>query len=280
MSRGLRPRVVLAWIGVAALAFLFLLPYLLMLATSLKPAGEVLEYPFRWLGSRLAWDNYVKAWLAPEVQGASFTRYFFNSIVVSTFETAGVLLTSALAGYAFARMRFWGKEVVFLLMLGTLMIPGEVMLVPNYIVLARLRWLDTYLALIVPFLASVFGIFFMRQFFASIPEELHDAAKIDGCSHLTFLRSVVIPLSRPAFLTVGLFAFLGSWNSLTWPLIVTNTPGMRTIQVGLLAFESDVSSVPNLMMAAATFSIAPVLVLFFILQRYFIQGIARAGLKF
>lgn len=274
------PARAVAWLALAGLALVVLLPYLLMLATSLKPHGEVLEFPFRWVGSRFAWENYVRAWRAPEIQGASFTRYFVNSIVVATVGTAGVLATSALAGYAFARMRFWGKEVVFLLLLGTLMVPDEVMLVPNYILLSRLRWLDTYLALIVPFLASVFGIFFMRQFFASIPDELHDAATIDGCSHLTFLRRVVIPLSRPAFLTVGLFAFLGSWNALTWPLIVTNTPGMRTIQVGLLAFQSDVSSVPNLMMAAATFSVAPVLILFFVLQRYFVQGIARAGLKF
>jgi multiple sugar transport system permease protein len=160
------------------------------------------------------------------------------------------------------------------------MVPGEVQLVPNYITITRLGWLNTYYALIVPWLASVFGIFFMRQFFATIPQELQDAATIDGASHLTFLRRVVVPLSVPAFITVALLTFLGSWNALTWPLIVTNTPEMRPIMVGLLSFSSEWGTQPRLLMAAATFSAAPVLLLFFVLQRYFIQGIARAGMKF
>lgn len=252
-----------------------LLPYYLMVVTSLKPLREIFTDPFAWIPSRLAWENYVDAWTH-----APFARYFLNSAIIATSETAGVLVTSALAAYAFARMRFAGREFLFVLFLGTLMVPGEVQLVPNYITITRLGWLNTYAALIVPWLASVFGIFFLRQFFATIPQELQDAATLDGASHLTFLRRVVVPLSVPAFITVALLTFLGSWNALTWPLIVTNTPEMRPIMVGLLAFSSEWGTQPRLLMAAATFSALPVLILFFVLQRYFIQGIARAGMKF
>jgi len=252
-----------------------LLPYYLMVSTSVKPIAEIFTDPFKWIPSRLAWENYVDAW-----NHAPFGRYFLNSVFISVSETLGVLATSALAAYAFSRMRFWGREALFVLFLGTLMIPGEVQLVPNYITIVRLGWLNTYYALIVPWLASVFGIFFMRQFFASIPQELQDAATVDGASHLTFLWRIVVPLSKPAFITVGLLSFLGSWNALTWPLIVTNTPEMRPIMVGLLSFSNEWGTQPRLLMAAATFSVLPILALFFLLQRYFIQGIARAGIKF
>ncbi len=250
-----------------------LLPYYLMVATSLKPLGEVFTDPFTWIPSAMAWENYVDAWTH-----APFARYFFNSAVIATAETLGVLVTSALAAYAFSRMRFAGRELLFVLFLGTLMVPGEVQLVPNYITITRLGWLNTYAALIVPWLASVFGIFFLRQSFATIPQELQDAATVDGASHLTFLWRVVAPLSTPAFITVALLTFLGSWNALTWPLIVTNTPEMRPIMVGLLSFSTEWGTQPRLLMAAATFSTAPVLLLFFVLQRYFVEGIARSGL--
>ncbi len=252
-----------------------LLPYYLMVATSLKPLQEIFTDPFTWIPSRLAWENYADAW-----NHAPFARYFLNSTIIAVTETAGVLVTSALAAYAFSRMRFAGREALFMIFLGTLMVPGEVQLVPNYITITRLGWLNSYAALIVPWLASIFGIFFLRQHFATIPQELQDAATIDGASHLTFLWRVVVPLSTPAFITVAVLTFLGSWNALTWPLIVTNTPEMRPIMVGLLAFSSEWGTQPRLLMAAATFAVVPVLVVFFALQRYFVQGIARAGLRF
>jgi multiple sugar transport system permease protein len=271
------PRRGAALIHLALLASVavMLLPYYLMIITAVKPLHEIHTDPFTWIPSRIVWQNFVDAWTH-----APFGRYFFNSTVISVVETLGVLATSALAGYAFARMRFRGRELLFVIFLGTLMVPGEVQLVPNYVTISRLGWLNTYYALIVPFLSSVFGIFFMRQFFATIPNELQDAATIDGASHWTFLWRVVVPLSKPAFITVALLTFLGSWNALTWPLIVTNTPEMRPIMVGLLSFSSEWGTQPRLLMAAATFSVLPVLVLFFVLQRYFIQGIARAGMKF
>ena len=256
-------------------AALMLLPYYLMVVTSLKPLQEIFTDPFTWIPSRLAWENYADAWTH-----APFARYFLNSTIIAVSETVGVLVTSALAAYAFARMRFAGREALFMIFLGTLMVPGEVQLVPNYITITRLGWLNTYAALIVPWLASIFGIFLLRQHFATIPQELQDAATIDGASHLVFLWRVVVPLSTPAFITVAVLTFLGSWNALTWPLIVTNTPEMRPIMVGLLAFSSEWGTQPRLLMAAATFAVVPVLVVFFVLQRYFVQGIARAGLRF
>ena len=274
-GRGFSAGNLLVHLFLLASVAVMLLPYYLMLVTSFKPLAEVFTDPFRWLPSRVEWENYRDAW-----NHAPFGRYFLNSTFISVTETLGVLVTSALAGYAFARMRFAGREFLFMLFLVTLIVPGEVQLVPNYITVTRLGWLNTYYALIIPWLASVFGIFFMRQFFATIPNELQDAATIDGASHLTFLWRVVVPLSKPAFITVALLTFLGSWNALTWPLIVTNTPEMRPIMVGLLSFQGEWGTQPRLLMAAATFSVAPIVLLFFVLQRYFIAGIARAGMKF
>jgi len=187
-----------------------LLPYYLMVLTSVKPLHEVFTDPFTWIPSRLAWENYREAWTH-----APFARYFVNTLFIAIMETTGVLVTSALAGYAFARMRFWGRELVFTLFLGTLMVPGEVQLVPNYITITRLGWLNTYYALIVPWLASVFGIFFMRQFFATIPQELQDAATIDGASHLTFLRRVVVPLARLALVSGLVFGFVRAMTAVS-----------------------------------------------------------------
>jgi len=273
--RRFRPGSVLVHLVLLASVVVILLPYYLMVSTSFKPLREIFTDPFTWIPSRLAWENYVDAW-----NHAPFGRYFLNSTIISVSETFGVLITSALAAYAFSRMRFRGREVLFVIFLGTLMVPGEVQLVPNFITIVRLGWLNTYYALIIPWLASVFGIFFLRQFFATIPQELQDAATMDGASHWTFLWRVVIPLSTPALITVALLTFLGSWNALTWPLIVTNSPEMRPIMVGLLSFQNEWGTQPRLLMAAATFSVLPILLLFFILQRYFIQGIARAGIKF
>ena len=273
--RRFSPASALVHLVLLASVAVILLPYYLMVSTSFKPLREIFTDPFTWIPSRLAWENYVDAW-----NHAPFGRYFLNSTFISVTETLGVLVTSALAAYAFSRMRFRGREALFLIFLGTLMVPGEVQLVPNFITIVRLGWLNTYYALIVPWLASVFGIFFLRQFFATIPQELQDAATMDGASHWTFLWRVVIPLSAPALVTVALLTFLGSWNALTWPLIVTNSPEMRPIMVGLLSFQNEWGTQPRLLMAAATFSMLPILLLFFILQRYFIQGIARAGIKF
>jgi multiple sugar transport system permease protein len=204
-----------------------------------------------------------------------------NTVLVSGIVTLGELTTSVLAAYAFARMRFPGKNIVFTLFLATLMIPSEATLIPNFVLMSRryLNIYDTYQVQILPFLATAFSIFLLRQFFLGIPSELADAAKIDGAGHLRFLRSVVLPLSVPALITVALITFLGSWNAFQWPLIVTNRPDIRPIQVGLAAFRQEAGSSYHLLMAASTFVIAPIVLLYLVAQRYLVQGVARTGIR-
>lgn len=226
--------------------------------------------------------NYLRAWYAPEeaTRGAvNFGRYFWVSAFTGVICTIGTLLTGALAAFAFAKMNFYGKGMFFYVVLLTMMVPGQVLLIPNFLTLSILGWLDTYLALTVPFLASVFTIFLMRQFFMTIPDELWDASQIDGAGRLKFLFLVIMPLSKPVFLTAGIFTFLGNWNALLWPLIVTSRPQMRTLMVGLQTFSEEAGDNFHLMMAASTMAILPIVIMFFLMQRFFIQGIARTGLK-
>ncbi|WP_457636513.1 carbohydrate ABC transporter permease [Oceanithermus sp.] len=218
--------------------------------------------------------NYREAWHA-----APFGRYFFVSFFTAGMQVLGGLLFATMAAFAFARIRFPGRETVFLLFVATMMIPGEVLLIPNYILLAKLHWLDTFYALIVPWLASVFGIFLLRQFFLSLPQDLFDAARIDGASYWGMLWRIAFPLAVPGLITYGIFAFLGAYNALLWPLIVTQSPEMRTIQVGLQAFIGEAGSDYGQLMAASTMAILPIILGYFFAQRYFIQGIARSGIK-
>lgn len=218
--------------------------------------------------------NYLEAWRA-----APWGRYFFNSFFTAFTQVAVGLFLAALAAFALARIPFPGKEGVFVLILATMMVPGEVLLIPNYVLLARLGWLDTYYALIVPWLASVFGIFLLRQFYLSLPQDLFDAARIDGAGYLTQLFRIALPLSLPGLVSYGIFTFLGAYNALLWPLIVTQSPEMRTVQLGLQAFVSEAGSDYGALMAASTFVILPVILGYFVAQRQFIQGIARSGLK-
>ncbi len=223
---------------------------------------------------RFLWENFKKAW-----QAAPFARYFFNSVLVSVLVTIGQVITSALAAYAFARMKFPLKEPLFLLLLATMMIPSQVILIPNYAIISWLGWVNTYAALVVPFLGAVFGIYFMRQHFETLPQDLFDAASIDGCGRLRTLFQIVLPVSAPVILTVSLFTFIMIWNQLLWPLVMTNTPEMRPLQVGLAVFNQESGTDWELLMAASTFSVLPLLVIFFLAQKHFVEGITRSGMK-
>jgi ABC-type glycerol-3-phosphate transport system permease component len=218
--------------------------------------------------------NYVEAW-----GRAPFGYYFRNSIVISVITPLLIVVTSAPAAYAFARLNFPAKDLIFMIYLATMMIPPEVLLIPNFITVSDLHWKNTFYALIVPFTVSVVSIFFLRQFFMGIPNDLYDAAVIDGSGHTRFLISVAMPLSRPALVSTGMFNFLGSWNSLIWPLLVTDKESMRPIALGLASFSTEAGMQPQLYMAAATFSIVPVIILFLFVQKQFIEGIARTGIK-
>lgn len=255
-------------------AFFALFPFVWMVLTSLKSYIEASAaqslLPTHWLFS-----NYLEAWKRVGL----FPRYFENTLFMAVATTLGVLVTSSLAGYAFARMRFPGRDVLFIILLSTMMVPFEVTLVPNFILMRQLHWIDSYAALIIPWTASAFSIFLLRQFFRAIPSELYDAAILDGCTHLQFLWSIVLPLSRPALVTSALFTFLGSWNSLIWPLLVTNDPMMRPLQVGITSFITDAGTDVQYLLAAVTISVVPVILIYFVLQHWFIEGVARVGIR-
>jgi multiple sugar transport system permease protein len=272
LKSGLVQTIIYAILFVGALWAVF--PFAWMVLTSLKGYAEASAaenfLPTRWLFS-----NYADAWNQVEY----FPRYFANTIFMACATVAGVLTTSTLAAYAFARMRFPGRDTLFIVLLATMMVPFEVTLVPNFIVIRNLQWSDHYEALIIPWIASAFSIFLLRQFFRAIPQELHDAAVMDGCTHLRFLASIVLPLSRPALITSGLFTFLASWNSLMWPLLVTNRPEMRPIQVAMATFIGDAGTQIQLLLAAVTISVIPVIIVYLILQRWFIEGIATVGIR-
>ena len=245
-----------------------------MISTSLMTSSETSAVPIALAPEDAQWDNYPDAW-----SKAPFGRYFINSIVTSLAVTACVLFTSILGGYAFACMEFRGKGLIFGLLLATMMIPFEVTVIPNWLMIRRLGWYDTYWALIVPWSANVFSIFLMRQFFMSLPKSYFEAAQMDGCNHWRYMWSVAVPLVSPAVATVGLFAFLGSWNSLLWPLVATKSESMRTVQLGLTVFMQEANTETHLLMAAATFTIAPIVILYLILQRRFIEGVTGVGIK-
>jgi len=253
---------------------IMLFPFFWMLTTAFKTESEALRMPPMWIPTSFRWQNFVEAWNA-----APFGWYFFNSFFMAITTTVGEVFTTILAAYAFAKMRFFGKNTLFAILLGTMMIPGQMLLLPNYVTMARLGWLDRYQALIIPWLVSVFGIFLLRQFFRSVPDELRDAARIDGCSRLRFLFTIMVPLSKPAIFTVALLKFLGSWNSFQWVLIMTTSRHMRTVPVGLQLFSSEVGTAYEKLMAASVLAIIPILVLFLFTQKQFIQGVARTGIK-
>ncbi len=224
--------------------------------------------------ARLRFSNYVEAW-----NQAPFARYYFNTIFVTIFVVIGVLITSSLAAYAFARMRFWGRDNIFLVFLSMMMVPQPVYIVPSYIVLVKLGWIDTYQALIIPWLAHIFSIFLLRQHFKTIPNDLYDAAIIDGCSRFSFLWRIILPLSKATLVAVVIFTIVGTWNSFLWPLVMTNTPEVRPLQVGLARFSQEQGTSHELMMAAAAFSVAPLIVAYFFLQKQIIQSLATSGMK-
>jgi len=219
-------------------------------------------------------QNYVDAWHA-----APFGRYYINTVFVASVTTILEVILASMAAFAFAILDFPGRDFIFGLFLATMMVPGEVLLVPNFITITKLGWIDTYYALIVPWIVSVFAIFLIRQHFLTLPRELYDASKIDGCSSWRYLWTIAVPLSKPVIITGALLKFVGSWNAFLWVLIVTNSDKYRTLPVGLHTFSSEAGTVYNQLMAASTFSVLPVILLFLFLQKYFIRGIARSGLK-
>jgi multiple sugar transport system permease protein len=262
----------LAYIPLSALAAVTLLPFVWMALTALKPGNEVMTNPPTWIPSRLALENFPRA-----LSFFPFDRFLLNSAIVAVGATALQMLTACLAAYAFARLRFRGRSVLFMLYLGTLMVPQQVTIVPLFLMMRAVGWIDTFAALILPSAFHALGVFLLRQFFLTIPRELEEAALMDGAGHLRILWQVILPLSRPALATLALFTFIREWNAFLWPLIATNQQPMRTVAVGLSLFMGQYGTEWHLLMAAATVSLLPVLVLFLLAQRYFIEGVALTG---
>jgi ABC-type glycerol-3-phosphate transport system permease component len=253
-------------------------PFFWMLSTSLMSLGEA--QGTRILPSEIHLENYVDAW-----KEANFSQYVWNSVRITVLTLAGELTFSILAAYAFARINFPGKNLVFTILLSTMMIPAMVTIIPNFLTvtwlgrIGPLKWINNWPALTIPFMGSVFSIFMLKQFFAQIPDELYDAIQIDGGGHLRFLWSVVLPLSKAPVLVITVLSFIGTWNALAWPLLVTNSPAWRPIAVGLYSFIDEAGQKLNMMMAGAFIAIIPIIVLYFFTQKQFTESISRSGLK-
>lgn len=258
-------------------AIIAIVPLLWMISTSLMTLGETIQRQL--LPRTPQWGNYLEAW-----RGANFQRYFVNTLIITLVTVSGMLVTSILAGYAFARINFAGRDIIFTVLLATLMIPEAVTLIPNFLIIRGDiipwgSWVNRLQALTVPFMASAFMIFLLRQFFIRIPGELWDAARIDGASHLRFLLQVVVPMSTAPILTVALLSFISSWNAFMWPLIVTTTDVWRPLMVGIFRFNSEAGPQTHLIAAASVIVIMPIIVLYFFMQKQFTNAFASSGLK-
>ncbi len=259
-------------------AVISLVPFVWMISTSLKSLGEALGSSF--FPSKLHFGNYVEAW-----RRAQFSKFLMNSFLITLITLAGELTFSILAAYAFARIEFPGRDLIFSMMVSTMMIPAMVFTIPNFLTvtwlgrITSIPWINNWPALTIPFMGSIFSIFLLRQFFMQVPDELYDAAQMDGATHLRFLFQIVLPLSKAPLMVIIVLSFIGTWNSLAWPMLVTNTPDWRPISVGLMNFVNEAGQEINLTMAGAFISIIPILVIYFFTQKQFTESIARSGLK-
>jgi multiple sugar transport system permease protein len=250
-----------------------LLPFVWMLSTSLKEPGDVFIYPPQWLPQPVVWQNYLET-----ITIMPFGRFYLNSTIQAVSVTVLQLLTASLAAFAFARLRFRGRDTLFLLYLATMMIPFQVTMIPNFIVMHFLGWIDTFRALILPPAFSAFSTFLLRQYFMSIPVELDDAARVDGASSFRIWWQIIMPLSGPALATLAIFTFLGQWNNFLWPLVVTNSEEMWTLPVGLASFQGQYSIEWHLLMAGSVIAVVPILVIYIVGQKWFVRGITLTGM--
>jgi len=261
-----------------AVALTMVIPFVWMITISLKPSGSTFTYPPDLIPRQFAWSNYQQLFTMEP-----FGQYFANTAIVTTLTVAGQLLICSMAAYAFARLTFMGRNVIFLLYLATMMIPFQITMIPTYLIVFKIGWVNTYQGLIVPGISSAFGIFLLRQAFLGIPADYQAAARIDGAGEWTIFLRIFLPLSGPALATLGVFAFLASWTDLLWPLLIVRDQGLRTLELGLAYFNATSSAFqqPNwpLVMAASVVVMLPVLAVYFGAQRYFVAGISLSGVK-
>lgn len=249
-------------------------PFFWMVSTALKTNAEIYKIPPALVPKSPQWSNFSKAW-----NSGPFNRYLFNTIIIAAVTTTLDLLLSSLGGVAFGKYDFKAKNILFAIVLGVMVVPPQVTLVPNYLILNWLGWLNTYPGAIVVSIVSPFGIFLVRQYLQTIPDELMDAARIDGCTEWGIYRKILLPLIKPVLGTLAIFSFTGSWNSFMWPLIIMDKQNMYTLQVGLAFFRGQHQVYPNLLMAINTLTIIPIMIVFLFCQKYFVRGIQMSGLK-
>jgi multiple sugar transport system permease protein len=265
---------ILAFCTLVAVACVTLLPFYWMLSSSLRTMENMFSIPIQWIPDPVNWKSYALAWHAQD-----FTRYFLNSGLVAIAITLGNLLLCSLAGYSLTKFRYRGRGLSFILILSTMMLPLEVTMVPLFLIIKQLDWANSYQGLIVPFLVDGFGVFLMRQYMLSIPQDLIDSARIDGASEMRIFWMIVIPLCKPALVALAVFTFREAWDMYIWPLIIITKDSLRTLPLGISLFMSSYGTSWDQLMAIAVLGTLPMILLFFFLQRAFIQGIAATGLK-
>lgn len=257
-------------------AISMLIPFFAMVGLSFSSNGEIFTYPPSIFPKKMSLENYIHVFKAIPV-----ARYFFNSLLVATITTVGQVIFSALAGYAFARLRFKGSDIIFLIILITMMVPPQVNIIPLFFLMRELHLIDTYQALILPGFFGGFGIFMFRQFFLSLPKELEESAKMDGCNIFETFCKIALPISLPVIATLSIFTFISSWNSFMWPLIVTNSDYMRTLPVGLAVFKGSFREITNWgdLLACAVICTIPTILVFFVGKKYFLNDLLQGSLK-
>lgn len=265
---------VLSYVFIIIMALITLFPFIYMILASFMTYQEAISIPPKLLPANFEWQNFQEA-----MKQAPFVRYFFNTVLVAGLSTLGTLITSVLAGFALVQLEFRFKNVLIMGMLALLMVPYEVVVFTNYQTIAKLGWLDTYLALILPSMASIFYIFYLKNYLTSIPTTYYKAAKVDGCGDLEFIRKIMIPLARPSLFTIGILSFISGWNSFLWPILVTNSKEMRLLSNGLSAFATESGTQVQLQMAASAIAIIPILILYFIFRKQIIKGVVKSGVK-
>ena len=268
----------MTWIGgsyliLIAIALLMVMPFVAMISVSLQTGSRAATFPIDWIPDTATLKNYRSL-----LEHSQILRWFANSLIVATTGTLISIATATTAGYAFARMQFPGRSVLFWAFLAMLMIPGEVTLIPQYMLLSKLGWVNTYQALILPGVTSAFGIFLIRQYLQGLPKDYEEAARMDGASEFQIFRQVVVPMLTPAIATLGTLQFQNYWNDFLYPLIVTSSAHMRTLPVGLATLQTPTGGLPELL-AGATIAIVPTVAVFLFFQKYFVRGIATTGLK-
>lgn len=272
-SKGLR---ILVFILLSAGAVVMLFPFFWMISGSLKTLREITSPKIVWWPEKMQWENYVAVLT---MKSNPFGVYFRNSVIVAVTNTVFTLFTTILGAFAFSRLEFKGRDKLFGFLLATMMVPSQMYLITNFITITRMGLYDTLWAQIVPYTASVFYIYLLRQFFNQIPNQIYLAAKVDGCSDWKFLWKMMVPNAKSSLVTIGLFNFIASWNAYLWPLLVTGNINNRVLSIGLQYFSSDAGADYHLMMAGATIVVLPLIFIYLVFQKYIIQGIARGGLK-